>query len=421
LEDFINPFFDVAPNPNNIELGGSGLNYVDISNVLNRLETPITITSGETSFIEIANHMRCRQRISPKRIQRMLTFAGHLMQKHDIDFLHPDFEQFIHFMDFLEETECISPHMLKYIWLIQQKFLTCFGISFGPGTTWNYKPPSCPPAKPREIQLPNEMYDIIHHSYSSDKVMNSFLQYSILHSCMFGWRNPSELCMLRVGDVDFDNNSIIVTEKKKHDRKRLLVTDYPEIINSRHIKSIRNWVDVWRPRIETSKSGDSLFITPRDGTPIREMQYSRYIHYYVTPMYPVFKPYNTRHFCATGLLIREKLSCGVWDKFVVKRWLGHERESTTDVYVGFAEQYMKLAGYDWFKRILRQDKEPTILGNSALLNQSSPVCLVNSERKQILLQESFCLTKTGFLVSLIISPIPSLFFSFESYGGVFAA
>jgi len=431
LDNFINNIVDSASNPK--LLGGSGLNNVNVVNVLNRLETPVTLKIGESSFVDISNNMRVRQRLSVNRVHRMLTYAGHLMQKYDIDFLHPSYEQFIRFMDFLEETECVSPSMLKYIWQIQQKFLTAFNIPFGPGTLWNYKPPSVPPSKPRLIQTPSEMYNVIHHKYSRDKVMNSFLSYTILHSCMFGWRNPSELCMLRLGDVDFDNHSIVVTEKKKHNRKRLLITDYPEIVNSRHVKSIRNWVDVWRPRIESSKSGDSLYITPCDGSPLREMQYSRYITYYVNPLFPVFKPYNTRHFCATGLLIREKLKCGVWDKFVVKRWLGHERESTTDVYVCFAEQFLKLAGYDWFKRILRQEKisnqgsfynqglfemvnlgESTILGNNALLNQFSPVVFGDCRTKTNMVYGGFCFDKNRFLGVVGFWFVPFFFFSLES-------
>ena len=243
--------------------------------------------------------------------------------------------------------------MLKLIWQITQKFLTAFGIPFGPGCVWNYKPPSCPPSKIRKILLPDQIYNMIHYNYTKDKTKNIFIQYTLLHSCIFGWRNPSELCLLKLDDVDLDNNSIVITEKKKHNRKRLIITDYLQIIDNIHVKSFKNWIDVWRPRISSQHSQDYLYISPRDGRPLREMQYTRYINYYVNPVFPSFKLYDTRHFCATGLFICEKLKTGYWNKYKVKRHLGHERDSSTDIYIRYAEQYIKIAPFDWCQIALR--------------------------------------------------------------------
>jgi len=344
-----------------------------ILNRSNRLETPITLTPGKADFSDIAINMIYRQRLTPKRTHKILTYAGHLMQKYKIDFLNPNYEQFIRFMDYLEDVEKCSPFVLKWIWQITQKFLEAYGIEYGKGKTWNYKPPNEPPSKPRKIQMPDQMYEITHYDYSKDKVKTAFIQYTILPSCIFGWRNPSELCLIKTGDIDLDHNRIQLTEKKKHDRKRELITDYPQILNDRHTKSIRNWLDIWRPKIESQYSEDYLFISPTDGRPIREMQYTRYINYYVNPIFPDFKLYDTRHFCATGLFIRERLKTKHWDKYAVKRWLGHENDDTTDLYIQFAEQYIKICPYDWFKRLLKQPYKSSKVGKKALLNQITPI------------------------------------------------
>lgn len=369
------------------------MKYVENIKVFNRLEVPITLTTKQhTDFNDVAVHMMYRQRLSFQRTHHMLTYAGNLTEKHNINFLNPNYTEFIHFMDHMEHIEKTTPAMLKYIWQIMQKFLTSFGIPYGPGTQWNYTPPSIPPSRPRQIPTPTKLHKMIHYRYSKDPAKNSFLQYTILHSSIIGWRNPSELCLLTIDDIDIENHSIIITEKKKHHKKRLLILDYPQIISDRHVKSIQNWIDIWRPRITTQHSQNYLYISPTNGKPLRQMQYTKYINYNVNPVFPDFHLYDTRHFCATGMLIKEKLNTGYWNKYKIKRHLGHERDHTTDIYIQYAEQYMKIAPYDWFNYLLgnrksfyrRKPSEPQKTGH---LNSFSSYRSEISEQKQTTRQE----------------------------------
>jgi integrase len=122
------------------------------------------------------------------------------------------------------------------------------------------------------------------------------------------------------------------------------------------------------------------------------MQYTRFIDYYVRKIFPKFTLYSTRHYSATGLLIREYISSNKkhWNKSKVQRYLGHTRIDTTSNYTNNAEQLMKIAPYDWFKRILRQPKkelgENTLKSTNdlktSLSSGNSPDCSDNSERKQ---------------------------------------
>jgi len=331
---------------------------------INRLEIPITLTPRQATFDDIAIHMIYRQRLSQRYTERLLETAQN-MTKHiiPVDLEKPDFLNFMQHMDYCEQIEQVSPCMLKRQWTIMQHILTAYGIPYGKGTIWNYRPPSIPPPKPRYIPLPDEMHKILHYKYSKDKLKNACLHYPLMHSVIFGWRNPSEMCLLKTTDIDFDNGSVIITEKKKHYKQRKLITKYQQILAHPRLKSLKNWIDIWRTKITTQHSKDYLYIRWTDGKPIGEMQFTRLIEYYVQPVFPKFQLYSTRHFCATATLIREYLDTGHWNKNLVKNWLGHENDNTTDTYIRYAEQYLHKAGYDWFKRILKNHNKNVVEAN----------------------------------------------------------
>jgi integrase len=283
-------------------------NYA-LENNFNRLNCPRKLITGEATFEDIFLHMTKRQRLTNERSRKLLTTAGTMSKhKYPVNFFNPDPDNFIQHMDYREEMEKVHPSVLKHEWNIMQKFLIAYGIEFGKGTNWYYKPPSIPPPKHRHLPLPDEMYKILHYNYTNDKLKNAFIKYSINFSTIFGWRNPSELCLQKISDIDLINGKITITEKKKHNKKRTIVPDYKEIINSKQIKSLKNWIEIWRPKITKNEEHDDfLFVRLTDGKPLTEMQYTRFIQYYVGKIFSKFKLYSTRHFCATGLLITEYL------------------------------------------------------------------------------------------------------------------
>ena len=86
---------------------------------------------------------------------------------------------------------------------------------------------------------------------------------------MIGWRTPSEICEMTVNDVIIDSKgrgSITITETKKRRSQRTIL---PEnfILSSQSHKSIKNWIDHWRSKVENQYSGDSLYLQP-SGKPL---------------------------------------------------------------------------------------------------------------------------------------------------------
>lgn len=77
-----------------------------------------------------------------------------------------------------------------------------------------------------------------------------------------------------------------------------------------------------------------------------------------------------------------------WNKSKVQAYLGHEKIDTTTHYTRDAEQLLKIAPYDWFKRILRQPKKwleeitlkSTKPQKTLSSNGNSPDCSESSER-----------------------------------------
>lgn len=53
------------------------------------------------------------------------------------------------------------------------------------------------------------------------------------------------------------------------------------------------------------------------------------------------------------MLIRTKLETGNFDVYTVRNWLGHEEINTTMEYIRYAEQFYRIAGYDWIKATLK--------------------------------------------------------------------
>ena len=157
--------------------------------------------------------------------------------------------------------------------------------------------------------------------------------------------------------IDIDNKgrgSILITETKKRYSKRIII---PEryILSAPTYKSFKNWIDHWRPRVENQNSRDALYLKP-NGKPFTVRFLGKKLRENGTKVWPDFQPYVSRHWCAIALLIRTKLETKTWDTRRVQKYLGHEKPSTTDTYIEFAEEYYRQVPKDWFLHALRKQK-----------------------------------------------------------------
>jgi len=317
---------------------------------LNRSDCPIVLDPKTASFMDVAIHALKRQRFSGTTVDKHLRYARY-MEKHPcpVDFRNPSIENFIKHMDFREDIESASPHALKHEWCAMRMFLKAYGIQI-----WNYKLPTAPKSHKRILPFPDVVYKFFHYPYSGDNYETALYQYLFCHSFLIGWRVPSEICELKTGDVIINDNGtglIIITETKKHKSQRTLFPG-KQILCSKTHKSFKNWLEKWRPKVENQYSGDALYLQP-DGKPLAVRALGHKLSKYGKQVWPSFHPYDTRHWCAIGKLIEQKVNTGTFDVYPVKTWLGHENIQTTMNYIQYAEQYYNQAPYDWFKRVLK--------------------------------------------------------------------
>ena len=317
---------------------------------LSKLDCPISLNSQNSSFDDVAIHALLRQRLSKSTIEKRMRYAR-FMEKHPcpINFRNPTYENFIRHMDYREQIEQAGASALSHEWKTIKTFLKAYGI---PLTDWSYKPPSVPKTKARIIPSPDIVHKIIHYRYSKDEYENAFIQYTLMHSFMIGWRNPSETCTMTVDDIKIDKGLIIVREPKKHQTSRIIIPE-KALMTGKTRKSFKNWIDKWRPKVENQYSGNALYLRP-DGRPIEKFQYRMFVTRRVKPIFPEYQPYVSRHWCAIGKLINTKLETKRFDIYDVRDWLGHSEIQTTMTYVRDAKQYMRQSPFDWFKYIMKK-------------------------------------------------------------------
>lgn len=348
-------FSEIKPRERNQNLAHELKKNFDFYNPI--VVDPEKFQSLPELFNAVANHAKRWQRLSSGQdstIEHRMRCARR-MAKHPvfpINFFNIDYTQFVVYMQYREDYENAGHFALKNDLQAIQMFLIAYDIKL---ENWYYKLPPCQNHKERILPMPNVVHAMITHKYSDDKYENALYQYLHAHNFWIGWRVPSEACLMKVSDIDFDTNSIIITEKKKHNSTRQIFPEIP-IMTGMTRKSIKNYIDKWRQKIENQYSGDTLYLQP-SGKPFTIRHLGKNLRKTGKQVYPGFTPYMSRHWCAVARLIQTKVQTGSFDPYVVQKWLGHEKIATTEGYIKHAESYYKRAPYDWIKYTLKSGKK----------------------------------------------------------------
>jgi len=349
-------------------------------------QNPITVDPTKFSswpelFKAVENHAEQWQRINNGKystIQHRMRCARR-MRKHPafpINFYNLTFEQFTAYMTCREKIEHAGHWALMNDLQTVQMFLTAYGkppinTKNPPASDqvyWYYKLPPAEEKEDRDIPSPNEVHKLIAWEYSTDAYANALYQTLMAHNHWIGWRVPSEPCVLKVKDVNFEHGTIRITEPKKRKRKRIIMPD-EVILTGKTRKSFKNYLDKWRPQVECAKSEDAFYLTPT-GLPFNPRHLGHELSERGKLAYPAFTPYGSRHWNACAMLVRMKIETGNFDKHFVQKWLGHDRPATTDTYVDQAIGLYKKYPFDWIKRTLKFDVY--VEGESALKSKQRP-------------------------------------------------
>jgi len=238
------------------------------------------------------------------------------------------------------------------LWKTVRTFSQAYGLDI---SHWGYNPPPEPEPQIKIVPRPMTVNRLIHHRYSNDRFENSLIRTILTLGFHTGLR-PGELITLKVEDIYFDEGYIIIREQKKKFRERQIWIDDP-VMTSRQQNSLRNWINIWRPRRKTELSENILFIQ-KDGKPFPSEDALRmYLSPFCKPVWKDFKPKIMRDWSAIARLIRTKIETKKWDTRVVKNELGHKFVNTTESYIQYAENYYRKDPYDWLRAALKFHKD----------------------------------------------------------------
>jgi len=246
------------------------------------------------------------------------------------------------------------------------KIIRTMGHAFGIDVTYfPWRPPTPPENKRKNIPRPYIVNKLIHHRYTKDRFTNALIRTLLTVGFQAGVR-PAELISLKTESIDFEAGHIYIRESKKRYRERPVWIEQP-VMYSRQQNSLKNWIEIWRPRCANKQSGDFLFIK-RNGKPFRhESELRRFLAKHCKPVWNHFCPKIMRDWNAIARLIRTKLETKKWDTRQVTKALGHRYEKTTEVYIEYAENYFRNDSYDWLRAVLKF--HPTSIRMQKLMKQ----------------------------------------------------
>jgi len=225
------------------------------------------------------------------------------------------------------------------------------------------------------LPYPETVHQFFHYKYSTNKYETALYQYMFFFGFMVGVRAPSEILNMKVSDVHFEEKNrgyLVITETKKHNNQRTIIPE-KAILNSKVHKSLKNWIEYWRPKVANEYSGDALFLQP-SGKPFTIRYLGHKLSRNGKKIWKHFKPYDMRHWCATARLIKSKVETGNYDCFSVKNWHGHEKMSSTEAYIKHAEKYYRDFPVDWISCALKPHQKMAGLGKkkNKEKNQQNP-------------------------------------------------
>ena len=120
---------------------------------------------------------------------------------------------------------------------------------------------------------------------------------------------------MTVDDVFIDDGKtgfINITETKKGGKIRT-VTPRKQILTSPTHKSMKNWIDHWRPKVENQYSGDALFLW-KSGKPVTVRKLGQRLSKRGKTVWKYFQPYDMRRWCAIARLIETKVEYRKFDE-----------------------------------------------------------------------------------------------------------
>lgn len=324
---------------------------------IKRSDVPLFLDPKTATFLDVGIHGKVRQFLSESTIEKHLRYAR-FMETHScpIDFRNLNVEDFIKHIDYRIEFENATPNALKH----EKKAIMMFLKAFKQYTEDWKKYVKTPPIVESEdnifVPFPETVNKLYHAKYSDNNYENTLLQTIIFLDFNFGMRPPSEICNLDLDDVKINNDGtgyIRIWEDKKRRKPRLIYPYNKSVLSSTVFRTLKNYIDNWRPLVVNDKSGKALFLNF-----LGERITGSYLRKRIVPVAEIicndksFKLYTMRHTFATYFYEYTK------DIKRTAKKLGHKKSSSIDKYIHIAESIKEQVGKrNLFNQALRLIKD----------------------------------------------------------------
>ena len=349
---------NLIPTPCGEPINGGRLPYVKTTEQLDSQYHQRIVTrnhihtqdhqSHEELYEAIRHHYVHRRRKNPDVIQKHINKLqeAHRHPVYPIDWLNVNPDQILLYMDYIEHQDKRSTHAVINTWKAIVNVLTMLGYH---PEDWEYTPPSEPEPYPTAIPGPDIVRRLTRTTYGPG-YLGTFTRYLVYHGFFIGAR-PSELVTIHCADVHPDEGYLVTTEHKTGGQPNQVWLEN-DVLGRTQRRSIRQYMDHYRPRYENQHSQDRLYIQ-ENGHPWT----TAYLRKTITPLIKVewqpFHLYVFRHWCAIARLIHTKHISGVFSKEEVSWHLGHGDPGSTEAYLKHAEMYYRRYPFDWIGAVLR--------------------------------------------------------------------
>lgn len=218
---------------------------------------------------------------------------------------------------------------------------------------WNLIIPERGKPKHKIIPLPQTVYNLIHHKYTTDPYENALWGHIAFQGFLIGFRPVSEMPIMKLKDIHIDDGYIHFYQPKV-DNWRMTAPE-KDIMSMDTRKSYKNWIDHWRPKVENQYSKNFVYLQP-NGKPFTQSYFKKQINDIYKQVYPDFHPYCMRNWCAIARMISSKVQTGNFDVYSVSDFFNHSNISVTQSYVLDSNKYYKMKPINWINAVLKSNK-----------------------------------------------------------------
>lgn len=289
---------------------------------------PDTPAAQEWTYEHVRAHMRGVQDLAQSTTTERLRYLRFL-EEHDaapVDLRPPDRDSWLAHVQHRRVHEDVTGAALNHYRKALRSLLNALDVPIWPSLGQEYDETYNAWTLPPD-DVVSRFWTDVDHIREQTRMDYLATTYAYVYHLGFhtGIRPPSEIVALDLDDVDFSGRRLRVTEQKK-DRTRLLEDVPPFVLTAPNAKSVKNYIDHHRPKVDTGDS-DALFLNSQ-GERFHARSLRKQLSRIGKTIWPDFRPYTMRRWFATQLLIATDLNV-----YVVAEKLGDKVATVEDHYL----------------------------------------------------------------------------------------